>query len=65
MNHQLANPVRRNSHQISGREALDNETLYRRAPSIFAREAHDSRSERLCLCPDHRHCGGPIKSQGT
>lgn len=41
----------RDSHQISGREALDNEALYRHVPSIFAREAHDSRSECYVYVP--------------
>ena len=49
--HHLATRFGRNSHQISGREALDNETLYRHVPSIFAREAHDSRSERYVYVP--------------
>lgn len=40
-----------NAHQISGREPLDNEALYRHVPSIFAREAHDSRSDRYVYVP--------------
>jgi len=51
MNYHLATRFGRNSHQISGREALDNEALYRHVPSIFAREAHDSRSERYVYVP--------------
>lgn len=51
MYHQLATRFGRNSSQISGREALDNEALYRHVPSIFAREAHDSRSERYVYVP--------------
>ena len=51
MTYSLATRFGRNSHQISGREALDNETLYRHVPSIFAREAHDSRSERYVYVP--------------
>ncbi|WP_374291244.1 DUF932 domain-containing protein [Paenirhodobacter enshiensis] len=51
MTYRLATRFARNSHQISGREALDNETLYRHVPSIFAREAHDSRSERYVYVP--------------
>lgn len=51
MNHQLATRFGRNSHQISGRDPLDNEALYRHVPSIFAREAHDSRSERYVYVP--------------
>lgn len=49
--HHLATRFGRNAHQISGREALDNEALYRHVPSIFAREAHDSRSERYVYVP--------------
>ena len=49
--HHLATRFGRNSHQISGREALDNEALYRHVPSIFAGEAHDSRSERYVYVP--------------
>ncbi|WP_292044374.1 MULTISPECIES: DUF932 domain-containing protein [unclassified Brevundimonas] len=51
MYHQLATRFDRNSHQISGREALDNEALYRHVPSVFAREAHDSRSDRYVYVP--------------
>lgn len=51
MTYRLATRFGRNSYQISGREALDNETLYRHVPSIFAREAHDSRSERYVYVP--------------
>lgn len=51
MYHQLATRFGRNSHQISGREPLDNEALYRHVPSIFASEAHDSRSERYVYVP--------------
>lgn len=51
MNYHLATRFGRNSHQISGREALDNEALYRHVPSIFAREAHDSRSVRYVYVP--------------
>lgn len=51
MYHQLATRFRRNAHQISGREPLDNEALFRHVPSIFAREAHDSRSERYVYVP--------------
>ena len=51
MNYQLATRFGRNSHQISGREALDNEALFRHVPSVFAREAHDSRSERYVYVP--------------
>lgn len=51
MHHQLATRFGRNNHQISGREPLDNEALYRHVPSIFAREAHDSRSDRYVYVP--------------
>ncbi|MBL8577902.1 MAG: DUF945 domain-containing protein [Mesorhizobium sp.] len=51
MYHQLSTRFGRNSHQISGREALDNEALYRHVPSVFAREAHDSRSDRYVYVP--------------
>lgn len=51
MYHQLATRFGRNSHQITGREPLDNEALYRHVPSIFAREAHDSRSDRYVYVP--------------
>jgi len=51
MYHQLATRFGRNSHQISAREALDNEALYRHVPSVFAREAHDSRSDRYVYVP--------------
>ena len=49
--HHLATRFGRNSHQISGREALDNEALYRHVPSVFASAAHDSRSERYVYVP--------------
>lgn len=51
MYHHLATRFGRNSHQINGREALDNEALHRHVPSVFAREAHDSRSERYVYVP--------------
>jgi hypothetical protein len=51
MYHHLATRFGRHSHQISGREALDNEALHRHVPSVFAREAHDSRSERYVYVP--------------
>ncbi|MBS7538210.1 MULTISPECIES: DUF932 domain-containing protein [Xanthobacteraceae] len=51
MYHHLATRFGRNSHQISGREALDNEALFRHVPSVFAREAHDSRSDRYVYVP--------------
>lgn len=51
MTYQLATRFGRNAHQISGRAPLDNEALYRHVPSIFAREAHDSRSDRYVYVP--------------
>jgi hypothetical protein len=51
MHHQLATRFGRNAHQISGRVPLDNEALYRHVPSIFAREAHGSRSDRYVYVP--------------
>ncbi len=51
MYHHLATRFGRQSHQISGRDALDNEALHRHVPSVFAREAHDSRSERYVYVP--------------
>lgn len=51
MYHHLATRFGRHSHQISGREALGNEALFRHVPSVFAREAHDSRSERYVYVP--------------
>jgi hypothetical protein len=51
MYHRLATRFGRNAHQISGREALDNEALFRHVPAIFAREAHDSRSQRYVYVP--------------
>jgi hypothetical protein len=51
MYHHLATRFGRNSHRFSGREALDNEALHRHVPSVFAREAHDSRSERYVYVP--------------
>ncbi len=51
MHYQLATRFGRNAHQISGREPLDNEALYRHVPSIFANEAHDSRSQRYVYVP--------------
>lgn len=50
-NHRLATRFGRNAHQISGREPLDNDALFRHVPSIFAREAHDSRSARYVYVP--------------
>lgn len=49
--HRLATRFGRNAHRISGREALDNEALFRHVPSVFASEAHDSRSTRYVYVP--------------
>ncbi|HEV7434655.1 MAG TPA: DUF932 domain-containing protein [Pseudorhizobium sp.] len=54
MYHQLATRFGRHVRQISGREALDNEALYQYVPSIFADEAHDSRSDRYVHVPTIR-----------
>lgn len=51
MTYQLATRFSRSAHQVSGREALDNEALYRHVPSISAREPHASRSERYVYVP--------------
>ncbi|PPJ48638.1 hypothetical protein C0075_13955 [Rhizobium sp. KAs_5_22] len=51
MTYQLATRFARSAHQISGREALDNEALFRHVPSIFASEPHDSRSHRYVYVP--------------
>ncbi|MFN7103497.1 MAG: DUF932 domain-containing protein [Pseudorhizobium sp.] len=51
MYHQLATRFGRRARQISGREALDNEALFQHVPSIFADEAHDSRSDRYVHVP--------------
>ncbi|MBA3039336.1 MAG: DUF945 domain-containing protein [Alphaproteobacteria bacterium] len=51
MTYQLATRFARSAHQISGREALDNEALFRHVPSIFASAPHDSRSHRYVYVP--------------
>lgn len=51
MTYQLATRFVRSAHQISGREALDNEALFRHVPSIFASAPHDSRSHRYVYVP--------------
>ncbi|GGE97537.1 DUF932 domain-containing protein [Sphingomonas prati] len=51
MNAKLATRFARNARQISGTEALDNDTLRALVPSIFAEEAHDSRSQRYVYVP--------------
>ena len=63
--HHLATRFGRNAHQISGYEALDNEALYRHVPSIFAREAHDSRSERYVYVPTIDVVEGWIQPGGS
>lgn len=49
--HRLATRFGRNAHQISGREPLDNDALFRSVPSIFATDAHGSRSARYVYVP--------------
>lgn len=49
--HSLATRFGRNARQINAREALDNEALFRHVPSIFANEAHGSRSDRYVYVP--------------
>jgi hypothetical protein len=51
MNATLATRFARNARQIRGSEALDNDTLRALVPSIFAEEAHDSRSQRYVYVP--------------
>lgn len=51
MYHQLATRFARNAHQITGHTALDNDALRSHVPSIFAGEAHDSRSDRYVYVP--------------
>ena len=51
MYHHLATRFGRRSHQITGREPLDNDALRTHVPSIFAGEAHDSRSDRYVYVP--------------
>lgn len=51
MNHQLATRFGRNAHQITGRTPLDNDALRAHVPSIFAHEAHASRSDRYVYVP--------------
>jgi len=51
MYHHLATRFGRRSHQITGREPLDNDALRSHVPSIFAGEAHDSRSDRYVYVP--------------
>ena len=52
MHHTLATRFnRRNARQISAREALSDDQLRQVVPSIFAEQAHDSRSERYVYVP--------------
>ncbi|WP_454744497.1 hypothetical protein [Ciceribacter selenitireducens] len=55
MTYQLATCFARSAHQISGREALDNEALFRHVPSIFAPRADWQPVSSLCLYADDRH----------
>ena len=49
MYHQLATRFGRNSHQISGREPLDNEALYRHVPSNGYCESFNGKLRDECL----------------
>lgn len=51
MHHTLATRFARNARQISAREALTDDQLHRVVPSIFAAEAHDSRSDKYVYVP--------------
>jgi hypothetical protein len=51
MTYKLATRFGRNSFQINAREPLDNAALQAVVPSIFAGEAHDSRSARYVHVP--------------
>lgn len=51
MHHTLATRFARNARQISAREALTDDQLHRVVPSIFAAEAHGSRSEKYVYVP--------------
>lgn len=51
MHHTLATRFARNARQITAREALTDDQLRQVVPSIFAQEAHDSRSERYVYVP--------------
>ena len=51
MSYQLATSFRRNARQISAREPLSDELLQQVVPSIFAQEAHNSRSARYVYVP--------------
>lgn len=54
MHHTLATRFARNARQISAREALSDDQLRRVVPSIFAEEAHGSRSEKYVYVPTIR-----------
>lgn len=51
MHHTLATRFARNARQISAREALSDDQLHRVVPSIFAAEAHGSRSDKYVYVP--------------
>ncbi len=51
MTYKLATRFTRNARQITGREALGNDQLRAVVPSIFADEAHDSRSQKYVYVP--------------
>lgn len=63
MYHQLATRFARNAHQITGRTPLDNDALRSHVPSIFASEAHDSRSDRYVYVPTIEIVEG-LRSEG-
>lgn len=51
MTYKLATRFARNVRQINGREALSDDQLRQVVPSIFAQEAHDSRSDKYVYVP--------------
>lgn len=51
MHHTLATRFARSARQISAREALTDDQLRQVVPSIFAQEAHDSRSDKYVYVP--------------
>lgn len=51
MHYSLATRFARNARRISGREALTDDQLQQVVPSIFAQDAHDSRSAKYVYVP--------------
>ena len=51
MHHTLATRFARNARQISAHEALSDDQLRRVVPSIFAEDAHESRSDKYVYVP--------------